>query len=93
MTVSYTDYMAEKRAFFVKHKYAYTTDTSPMDEYGRYYKTYTFIDGAIWYETMSPEYVETTFEVKLVKITQSIKMLRTEFWSTESQSKYYYEKF
>lgn len=64
-----------------------------MDEYGRYWKTYVFVDGAVWYEAMCPTYEQAEVEVKMVKITVEIKMLRTEFWSTESGSKYYYEKF
>ena len=42
---------------------------------------------------MSLEYVDYEVEVKLVKIYKTIKMFRTEFWSTESVSKYYYERF
>lgn len=93
MVVTYNEYMEDKKAFFEKHDYDYTVDTSSMDEYGRYYKTYNFTDGAQWYEAMSPEYVTETIEVKLVKIDVDIKLFRTEYWSTESGSKYYYEKF
>lgn len=64
-----------------------------MDEYGRYWKTYVFTDGAVWYEAMCPTYEQVEVEVKMVIITVEIKMLRTEFWSTESGSKYYYERF
>ena len=93
MTVTYKEYMNDKRTFFEKHDYNFTTETSPMDEYGRYHKTYSFEDGAQWMETMSPEYVTETVEVKLVKVDVEIKLFRTEYWNTESGSKYYYEKF
>lgn len=93
MTVDIKVYNEEKREFFQKHDNDFSCDTSSMDEYGRYWKTYMFEDGAIWYEAMSPEYVDYEVEVKLVKIHETIKMFRTEFWSTESNSKYYYERF
>lgn len=94
MTVTYSDYSAEKKSFFQKHKHDFRTETSAMDQYGRYHKTYIFSDGAIWYETMSPEYVTVDVAVKLVIVPVEIKMFRTEFWSTDNaSSKYYYEKF
>lgn len=95
MTVNYKQYNEEKESFFTKHrKYGdIMCDTSSMDEYGRYQKTYTCADGAVWYEAMCPTYEQVEVEIKMVKITVEVKMLRTEFWSTESGSKYYYEKF
>ena len=93
MTVTYKEYMGMKRAFFEKHNYDFRTETSPMDEYGRYVKTYTFEDGAQWFEQMSPEYVKGIVKIKLAQVEVEVKMLRTEFWSTESSSSYYYEKF
>lgn len=92
-TVSYKQYNGEKKSFFEKHEHDFKCDTSSMDEYGRYWKTYVFADGAVWYEAMCPTYESTEVEIKMVKVTVEIKMLRTEFWSTESGSKYYYEKF
>lgn len=50
-----------------------------MDEYGRYWKTYTFEDGAQWCEAMSPEYVSQEVEVKMCKMNIEVKMFRTEF--------------
>lgn len=93
MTVSYKQYEQERKAFFEKHDYDYRVETSQMDEYGRYYKTYMFEDGAVWYEAMSPTFEKAEVEVQLVKVTVEVKMLRTEYWSTETKSKYYYEKF
>lgn len=93
MTVTYKEYNEDVRKFFEKHDYDYICETSPMDEYGVYYKTYSFRDGAQWMERMSPEYVEYEVEVKLVKIKEHVKMLKIEYWSTEQGSKYYYEKF
>lgn len=93
MTVTYEQYNEDKKEFFEKHNYDYDCETSPMDEYGVYYKTYSFTDGAQWMERMSPEYVEYEVTVKLVKVKETIKMFKTEYWSTESGSKYYYERF
>lgn len=97
MTVNYNEYSNDKKAFFSKHDNDFNTFTSSMDEYGRYHKEYVFSDGAIWYELMRPEYVteDIELEVKGVKVKTQIKvkLFRIEFWSTESGSKYYYEKF
>lgn len=95
MTVTYKEYMEDKKAFFEKHDYDYTVDTSLMDEYGRYYKTYNFSDGAQWFEAMSPVTVTKTVEVEMVKVKVDvdIKLFRTEYWNTKSGSKYYFEKF
>ena len=54
-------------------------------------KTYVFKDGAIWYETMFPEYVRQEVEIKLAKVEIEIKMFVTEFYNTDnSESKKYY---
>ena len=52
MTVNYNTYNEEKKAFFNKHHNDFRCDTSSMDEYGRYLKTYTFEEGAQWGEAM-----------------------------------------
>lgn len=94
MTVTHGIYRTQQAQFFKKHSDAnWTVETSPMDEYGTYYKNYYFDDGAVWSERMSVEYVQQEIEVKFVKMTVEVKMLRTEFWSTESKSKFYYEKY
>lgn len=93
MTVTYREYTEDKRAFFTKHNHDFHTSTSPMDEYGRYSKTYSFADGAQWLEVMSPEYIEQIIEVKMAKVKVEVKMFRTEYWNTEAGSKYYYEQF
>ena len=93
MTVTYKEYMEDKKAFFEKHKYSYSVNTSSMDEYGRYHKIYSFEDGTQWYETMSPVIVTKTVEVELIKVDVDIKLFQTEYWSSESSSKCYYEKF
>ena len=94
MTVNYEQYSNEKKDFFNKHDNDFRCETSSMDEYGRYYKTYIFTDDAIWYEVMGPTYETVEVEVKMVKMNIEVKMFRTEFWNTDdSKSKYYFEKF
>lgn len=100
MTVNYETYDNEKMNFIRKYgkKYDWTIDTSPMNEYGVYYKTYIFENGASWYERMSPVYkskeVETEIEGITVKATIKVKLFQTEFWSSDNaESKIYYEKF
>lgn len=99
MTVRYEEYRADKDRFFKKHiKANWNCDTSPMDQYGVYYKTYCFSDGAVWYERMAPVWrkAEATVEVEgaTVKIEQDVKLFETEFWHTDShETKKYYEKF
>lgn len=94
MTVNYTEYATEKLNFFKAHKNDFECNTSPMDQYGRYWKAYIFKDGAVWNEAMSTEYVQQEVEIKSYKVTVEVKMFRTEFWSTDNaSSKYYYEKF
>lgn len=93
MTVDYKGYMTDKMEFISKHNHDYELTTSPMDDYGVYCKTYVFTDGAIWYERMSPEVVSAVVEVHGCKCRVEVNLFRTEFWSTEAGSKYYYEQF
>ena len=94
MTVTYKEYSEDKRKFFEKHNYDYVCDTSSMNEYGSYFKTYSFADGAQWCESMGAEHITTTVEVMKANVKVEVKMFRTEYWSTDnSSSKKYYEKF
>ena len=93
MTVTYKEYAEDKKRFFEKHDYAYRVDTSPINEYGVWFKTYHFENNAVWEERMSPEYETAKVEIKKVLVKVEVKMLKTEYWSTEEGSKYYYEKF
>lgn len=94
MTVTAAEYWQEKDKFFKKHKHDFETHTSYMDEYGCWYKDYVFKDGAQWHEDYSPVYEDGVAEVKGVKVTvKGIKLLRTEFYSTETPSKYMYEAY
>ena len=99
MTVNYETYTAQKQAFIKKYnKFDWRVETSPMDEYGVYYKTYLFENGKIWYERMSPVYRKTTveFECEGLKFKQEVevKLFETEFWDSDNAtSRKYYEKY
>lgn len=93
MTVNYKTYDEEKTNFFKKHSNDFIIDTTPMDEYGRYWKTYIFGDDASWYEAMCPVTETTTVRIRECDVEVTVKFLRIEFWSSEFGSKYYYEKF
>ena len=94
MTVNYEEYIREKMEFMKKHDHDYFTETSPMNEYGEYWKTYTFKDGAIWYEKMSSHFEQVEVVVLGAKCKVDVKLFRTEFWNTEQPtSKFYYEQF
>lgn len=92
-------YIEYKQAFIKKHSKAeWTVNTSGMDADGKYYKTYTFTDGAQMFEVNRPvwETVEAEVEVKgiKVKISDKVKMLETEAWNTDdAHSVRFYEKW
>ena len=93
MTVTYKEYEEEKMEFIKKHnaKSDCKVETSPMVN-NRYHKEYMWEDGACWCELS--ELVSEIAEVVVHGITvkTSVDLWRTEFWSTESGSKYFYEK-
>lgn len=99
MTVNYTEYHKEMQEFIEKHMSGadadFRVETSPMDQYGSYYKDYIFTDGAVWSEKISrvKENVSSLVNVHGIemKISQWVELTCTEFWSTESGSKYVYE--
>lgn len=97
MTVNYETYTSEKQAFIRKHgKKDWKVETSPMDEYGIYYKDYIFEDGAHFYERMAPVYFKQEVEVAhtLVKVEVEIKMMEIEYFDSDNaESRKYYEKW
>lgn len=95
--LSYEEYEDYKIKFVERHG-DWKVDTSPMDEYGRYHKTYVCEDGATMIEVNEPEYAtaEATVTVKGVEMTikQEVKLFRSETWSTDNpNSVYHYERF
>ena len=95
--ITTSEYEKRKIAFLHKHS-DWTVEISPVDEYGRYHKTYACTDGAVWTEINEPVYetAEAEVEVKGVKFTikQEVKLFRTEAWSTDDATSIYcFEKF
>lgn len=87
------EYEDTKIAFLHRHD-DWKVETSPMDEYGTYYKTYTCIDGAIWNEVNRPIYDKVKIEVRKTMVEAEVKLLETEGWNTDDASSIYcYEKF
>lgn len=88
-----------KMAFIKKHSKAdYTVETSGMDEYGTYVKTYIFTDGAQMTQVNRPvwETAEAEVEVKgiKVKISEQIKLMETELWNTDNATSVkFYERW
>lgn len=93
MTVNYKEYNEELTKFAQKHneKADCRIYTSPMEN-NRYHKEYCWEDGAAWYEVT--ELIVETKEIEVHGLTfkVDVEMWRTEFWSTESKSKYLYFK-
>lgn len=92
-----SEYEKIKVAFLKKHKLD-SVETSPMDEYGRYHKTYLCEDGQSWIEVNEPIYEKAIAETEIhgvkIKLEQDIKFFRSEGWSTlDANSIYGYEKF
>lgn len=85
----------EKRKFeFLKRHGNWEVETSPMDEYGMYYKWYHCEDGALFHEIMRPVFKKAEVEICKVKVEVEVKFLETEAWDSDvSQSVYYYERF
>lgn len=87
------EFEEQKITFLHKHD-DWQVETSPMDEYGVYRKTYVCEDGAQWFEVMAPVVKTAEVEVCKVKTKVEIKMLSIEAWNTDDgRSIYYYEKF
>ena len=91
-TVTSKQFWEEKQKFFEKHNFDYTVRTTDFEN-ERYCKYYSFEDGAEFYELVSfvEEEVETVAHGLTIKIP--VKFCKTEYWTTESSSKWCYEKY
>lgn len=94
MTVTYNTYENDKLEFINKHtkgKYECEIHTSPMVN-NVYHKEYCFSDGAVFYERteLVNEYVDA--EAHGIKMLFPAQFYKTEYWSTEQPSRYFYEK-
>ena len=87
----FDEYMKDKAKFFKKHG-DYKIHYSGMSQNG-YLKSYCFDDGADFYELCGPVNEEVEVELNGVKAKVPVKLFRTEYWSSEDISKFYYEKY
>lgn len=89
---TFNEYINDKVAFARKHN---ETDckkfTSPMIN-NRYHSEMVWGDGAIWYEIVELITEDIELEAHGVKTFAPVKWWRTEYWTSESGSKYLYEK-
>jgi hypothetical protein len=92
MLVNVKDYENDKMAFFKKHNFDYKVLTSDMES-NRYQKVYVFEDGAEWYELSGKIIEEAEFKLHGLSFRKDVELFKTEFWSSEATSKYFYEKW
>ena len=68
-----------KRQTLRKHGGLEKTETSSMDQYGRYYKTYFCTDGTTVTEINEPEFIDVKTEYGTM---HGVKVMRTECWTS-----------
>lgn len=93
MTTTYKEYMDEKIKFYQKHneKSDYVIHDSGMEN-NKYHKITAWEHGAEWTEIT--ELIEVPAIAKAecgIETPVTVKLWKTEYWSTESGSKYLYE--
>lgn len=89
---TFTQYEEEKIAFFKKHNMNYIVHTSGLNN-DSYHKEYIFEDGAVFYESsMKVEEVQIV-EAHGLKTRVPVTYMKTEYWTSESGSKTFYENW
>ena len=68
-------------------------ETSPIDEYGTYVKTYICDNGNVITEVNRPVYETAEVEVKGVKMDVQVKLFESEMFSNKWGSVFTYDKF
>ena len=91
-TVTFLDYENDKCKFVKAHGFDYTVHTSPLEN-DTYHKEWVFADDAVFYERISlvSEWVDV--EAHGMTFKAKIQFWKTEYWSTEDTSKFFYEKY
>lgn len=83
----------QKKIEFLREADEWKVETSSMDEYGRYVKTYICNNGNLLTEVNRPVYEAVDVEVKGVKLQTQVKLFESEMFSNKWSSVYKYEKF
>ena len=84
---------SKKKLEFLKEADDWKVETSPMDEYGTYVKTYICSNGNVLTEVNRPVYETVEVEVKGVKVKVQVKLFESEMFSNKWGSVFTYEKF
>lgn len=84
---------AQKKIDFLNEADDWRVETSPMDEYGTYVKTYICNNGNLLTEVNRPIYETVDVEVKGVKLQTQVKLFESEMYSNKWSSVYKYENF
>lgn len=78
---------------FLQQADDWKVETSPMDEYGVYVKTYICSNGNVLTEVNRPVYETVEVEVRGVKVQVPVKLFESEMFSNKFGSVLTYEKF
>lgn len=97
MKKSMREYYDWKKDFFTKHSLE-NVETSSMDEYSNYHKTYTTSDGLVVIECNGPVWIDVEFTANIdgieIKKTEKVKFFQSEVWTSKDPvSNYYIEKW
>lgn len=84
---------SKKKIEFLYESDDWKVETSPMDEYGTYVKTYICTNGNVLTEVNRPVYETVDVEVKGVKTQVQVKLFESEMFSNKWGSVFTYEKF
>ena len=90
---TFKEYIDEKVVFSQKHnkKGECKVYTSPMVNNG-YHKEIVWDDGHMWCEVTELVTEDVEVEIHGLKTWTTIELWKTEYWTTESKSKYLWEK-
>lgn len=90
--VTYQEYNKDFLDFNSRHGHAWHVETTDIIN-NSWMKIYTFGDGAKWWESIGPSFESVDVVCKGVHLRLPVKLLRVEYWTSESSSKFYYDKF
>lgn len=94
MTTTFAEFDKEYTAFARKHNAKAERKEYTQMGNGVIRKMVCWSDGATWWEVTETEHAEDVeIEVHGVKMTVTVPMRKTEYWSTENgKSKHFYER-
>lgn len=93
MTILTSKEYEQKKIEFLHEADDWRVETSPMDEYGTYVKTYVCSNGNVLTEVNRPVYETAEVEVKGIKVPVQVKLFESEMFSNKFGSVYMYERF